>query len=112
MLSPDRGLCVAVVGATGMVGQEMLRVLRQRKFPVARLKPLASQRSAGTEVAWDGAHVPVEALDERSFDGVDVALFSAGAGISLEYAPSAVAAGALVVDNSSAWRMTERVPLV
>ncbi|HSR23041.1 MAG TPA: aspartate-semialdehyde dehydrogenase [Candidatus Eisenbacteria bacterium] len=112
MLSPDRGLHVAVVGATGMVGQEILRVLEQRKFPVARLKALASERSAGSEVAWNGSAVPVEALDERAFDGVDVALFSAGAGISRAYAPAAVAAGALVVDNSSAWRMDAGVPLV
>jgi aspartate-semialdehyde dehydrogenase len=103
---------VAVVGATGMVGQEMVRVLAQRKFPVARLKPLASQRSAGSEVRWNGSTLPVEVLDERSFAGVDVALFSAGSGASLTYAPLAAAAGALVIDNSSAWRMKEDVPLV
>jgi aspartate-semialdehyde dehydrogenase len=112
MLSPDRGLHVAVVGATGMVGQEMLRVLKQRKFPVARLKALASERSAGSEVVWNGSSLPVEVLDERSFDGVDVALFSAGAGVSVTYAPIASAAGALVIDNSSAWRMASGVPLV
>ncbi len=112
MSSPDRGLNVAVVGATGMVGQEMLRVLKQRKFPVARLKALASERSAGTDVAWNGGSVPVEVLGEGSFAGVDVALFSAGAGVSRTYAPVAAAAGALVIDNSSAWRMTDGVPLV
>ena len=112
MLSPDRRLHVAVVGATGMVGQEMLRVLAQRRFPVGKLKPLASERSAGTEVAWNGGTVPVEVLDERSFAGVDVALFSAGAGASRALAPAAVAAGALVIDNSSAWRMADGVPLV
>ena len=106
------GLHVAVVGATGMVGQEMFRVLRQRKFPVARLKALASERSAGSEVRWNGSAVPVEALGEGSFEGVDVALFSAGAGVSLAHAPAAVEAGALVIDNSSAWRMKEHVPLV
>src|SRR5438105_5580269 len=106
------GLHVAVVGATGMVGQEMFRVLRQRKFPVARLKALASERSAGSEVRWNGSAVPVEALGEGSFEGVDVALFSAGAGVSLAHAPAAVEAGALVIDNSSAWRMKENVPLV
>jgi aspartate-semialdehyde dehydrogenase len=106
------GLHVAVVGATGMVGQEMVRVLRQRKFPVARLKPLASGRSAGSEVRWNGSTVPVEALDERSFDGVDIALFSAGSDVSAAYAPIAAEAGALVIDNSSAWRMKEDVPLV
>ncbi|HXM57493.1 MAG TPA: aspartate-semialdehyde dehydrogenase [Candidatus Dormibacteraeota bacterium] len=112
MLSPDRGLRVAVVGATGVVGQEFFRVLKQRKFPVAKLKALASERSAGSEIEWNGGTVPVEALTERSFDGVDVALFSAGSGISRTYAPAAQRAGALVVDNSSAWRMEPGVPLV
>src|SRR5438874_1199479 len=88
-MSRSHGLRVAVVGATGMVGQEMLRVLKQRKFPVARLKALASERSAGSEVAWNGGAVPVEVLDERSFEGVDVALFSAGAGASRALAPAA-----------------------
>ena len=100
------------MGATGVVGQELFRVLKQRKFPVARLKALASERSAGSEVAWNGGTVPVEVLGERSFDGVDLALFSAGAGASRALAPVAVSAGALVIDNSSAWRMTEGVPLV
>jgi len=100
------------VGATGMVGQEMFRVLGQRKFPVGELKALASERSAGSQVAWNGGTVPVELLGEGSFGGVDVALFSAGAGASRTYAPAAVASGALVVDNSSAWRLTEGVPLV
>jgi aspartate-semialdehyde dehydrogenase len=112
MSSPNRELHVAVVGATGMVGQEMLRVLKQRKFPVGKLKALASERSAGSQVAWDGSRVPVEVLDDRSFEGVDVALFSAGAGISRTFAPVAAAAGAMVIDNSSAWRMAEGVPLV
>ena len=112
MLSPDRGLRVAVVGATGMVGQEMFRVLEQRRFPVGELKALASERSAGSRIAWYGGGVPVQPLGERSFEGVDVALFSAGAGASRMHAPVAVAAGALVIDNSSAWRMTDGVPLV
>jgi aspartate-semialdehyde dehydrogenase len=112
MSSPDRGFHVAVVGATGMVGQEMLRVLEQRRFPVARLKALASERSVGTGVTWDGTAVPVEALDERSFDGVDLVLVATGAAVSREHAPVAVRAGALVVDNSSAWRMDDAVPLV
>src|SRR3982074_1777630 len=106
-MSRPSGLHVAVVGATGMVGQEMFRVLAQRKFPVARLKPLASERSAGSEVRWNGSTLPVEVLDERSFDGVDVAIFSAGSGVSLEYAPIAAGAGALVIDNSAAWRMKD-----
>jgi aspartate-semialdehyde dehydrogenase len=112
MFSPTRELHVAVVGATGMVGQEMLRVLARRGFPVARLKPLASRRSAGSEVGWNGSSVPVEELDERSFEGIDLALFSAGADTARAFAPIAVAAGALVVDNSSAWRMADGVPLV
>ena len=112
MSRPTEGLNVAVVGATGLVGQEILRVLKQRKFPVARLKALASERSAGSQVRWNGSTIPVEALAERSFDGVDLALFSAGSGVSRAYAPIAAEAGALVVDNSSAWRMQQNVPLV
>ena len=112
MSRPSSGLHVAVVGATGMVGQEMLRVLAQRKFPVARLKPLASERSAGSEVRGGGSTQPAEMLDERSFADGGVVLFSAGAAASLTYAPAAVAAGALVIDNSSAWRMEDEVPLV
>jgi aspartate-semialdehyde dehydrogenase len=111
-MSTSRSLNVAVVGATGMVGQEMLRVLAQRKFPVGRLKALASERSEGLEVGGNGHGVPVETLREDSFEGVDLALFSAGADVSLLYGPLAVEAGALVVDNSSAWRMKENVPLV
>jgi aspartate-semialdehyde dehydrogenase len=95
-----------------MVGQEMVRVLKQRKFPVARLKPLASERSAGSVIEWNGSEVPVEAVGERSFDDVDLVLIATGAGISRTYAPLAVQAGALVVDNSSAWRMADHVPLV
>ncbi len=107
-----RGLRVAVVGATGVVGQEFFRVLAQRAFPVADLKALASERSAGGSVRWDGRSLPVEALDERALAGVDLALFSAGADVSRTFAPLAVEAGALVVDNSSAWRMNDDVPLV
>src|SRR5579859_6821383 len=112
MSTPSSGLNVAVVGATGMVGQELFSVLAQRRVPVKRLKALASERSEGMEVRSNGHTVPVERLDERSFEGVDLALFSAGADVSLLYAPVAVEAGALVVDNSSAWRMKENVPLV
>src|ERR1700730_8833959 len=93
MCSSHRALNVAVVGVTGMVGQEMLRVLGQRKFPVGKLKPLASERSAGSDVAWNGSAVRVEALDERSFDAVDVALFATGADVSRTYAPIAARAG-------------------
>jgi aspartate-semialdehyde dehydrogenase len=112
MSTSNRGLSVAVVGATGMVGQEMFRVLAQRKFPVAKLKALASERSTGLTVRCNGATVEVEPLDEDSFRGVDLALFSAGADVSLIYAPLAAEAGTLVIDNSSAWRMKENVPLV
>ncbi|MGH7918800.1 MAG: aspartate-semialdehyde dehydrogenase [Candidatus Dormibacteraceae bacterium] len=112
MSNPTRSLSVAVVGATGVVGQEMFRVLEQRAFPIGKLKALASKRSNGMEVRCDGHTVPVEELSEQAFEGVDVALFSAGAGPSLHYAPIAAEAGALVVDNSSAWRMKENIPLV
>ena len=111
-MSTSRQLNVAVVGATGVVGQEMFRVLAQRKFPIGKLKALASERSAGMEVRCNGFTVPVEVLGDHSFDGIDLALFSAGSDVSLIYAPLAVESGALVVDNSSAWRMKENVPLV
>ncbi len=103
---------VAVVGATGAVGREMLRVLEQRRFPVKRVVALASKRSAGQKIAFAGGEVIVEELTPRSFAGVQVALFSAGAGVSREYGPVAASAGAVVIDNSSAWRMDPEVPLV
>lgn len=103
---------VAVVGATGAVGQEMMRVLETRGFPVDRLTLLASPRSAGRSFVFRGKQVPVQALDADSFSGVDLALFSAGGGISREFAPRAVRAGCVVVDNSSAFRMDPEVPLV
>lgn len=105
-------LRVAVVGATGAVGEEMLKVLESRRFPVRELVPLASSRSVGRTVRFRGEEVPVAALDRDSFRGVELALFSAGAGISREMAPVAVAAGAVVVDNSSAFRMEPAIPLV
>lgn len=107
-----RRLAVAVVGATGAVGQEMLRVLERRGFPVGELRALASPRSAGTEVAFRGRPVRVAALTEEAFAGIDLALFSAGADRSREFAPHAVRAGAVVIDNSSAFRMQPDVPLV
>ena len=103
---------VAVVGATGAVGAEMLRVLQEHRFPVERLRLLASSRSAGRRVPYNGSTHTVEALQRRSFDGIDVALFSAGASRSLEFAPEAVKRGAVVIDNSSAFRMSAGVPLV
>ncbi len=103
---------VAVAGATGVVGIEMARVLEQRDFPVDKLIPLASERSSGKTVSFKGKQVPVSILEKNSFEGVDIALFSAGATISKEVAPIAVKAGAVVIDNSSAWRMDPEVPLV
>lgn len=103
---------VAIVGATGAVGIELIRCLEARDFPVARLRLLASARSAGRVLPFRGVDVTVEELTEASFAGVDLAFFSAGAGISRRYGPLAVAAGALVVDNSSAFRLDPEVPLV
>ena len=112
MLKKKSGYVVAVVGATGAVGTEMIEVLEERKFPVTRLVPLASTRSAGGTVIFEGNEVPIEVLTKDSFAGVDIALFSAGADLSREFAPIAVKAGAVVIDNSAAWRMTPDVPLV
>ncbi len=103
---------VAVVGATGAVGEAMLRVLAERDFPVREVRALASARSAGLEVAFGDSALLVEELHEGSFSGVDIALFSAGGSISKEFAPAAVEAGAVVIDNSSAFRMDADVPLV
>jgi len=103
---------VAVVGATGVVGTEMIQVLEEREFPVGELVPLASARSEGNEVAFRGQDLPVKVLQPDSFKGVDLALFSAGASVSKEFGPVAVKAGSIVVDNSSAWRMDPNVPLV
>ena len=103
---------VAVVGATGAVGQQMVACLEERHFPVSRLVPLASERSLGKTVTFLGKEIAVEVLNEDSFDGVEIALFSAGGSISKEYGPIAARAGAVVVDNSSAWRMDPEVPLV
>lgn len=103
---------VAVVGATGLVGKEMVDTLEKRQFPVSRLIPLASERSLGSTVFFQGQHVPVALLTPSSFEGVDIALFSAGGDISKEYAPFAVSSGAVVVDNTSHFRMHPQVPLV
>jgi aspartate-semialdehyde dehydrogenase len=107
-----KGYTVAVVGATGAVGQEMLKTLEQRNFPVAKLKALASARSAGKKVKFRGEEITVEELKPESFEGVDIALFSAGGSRSKEFAPEAVKRGAVVIDNSSAFRMDPEVPLV
>jgi aspartate-semialdehyde dehydrogenase len=108
----SRNLHVAIVGATGAVGIEMMKVLERRKFPVGQLTLLASARSAGKTLSFGGDEIRVQELREDSFSGVDVALFSAGGGISKQFAPAAVQAGAVVVDNSSAFRMDPNVPLV
>eukprot|EP00873_Tetraselmis_striata_P029518 jgi/Tetstr1/449782/TSEL_036846.t1 len=103
---------VAIVGITGAVGQEFLKVLKERNFPYNNMKMLASARSAGKKVDFDGKSYTVEELTMDSFTDVDIALFSAGGGISKKFGPAAVEAGTMVVDNSSAYRMTEGVPLV
>jgi aspartate-semialdehyde dehydrogenase len=103
---------IAVVGATGAVGQTTLKLLDERKFPVRTLRAFASARSAGRTVAFRGEPVRVEALGPGAFTGIDIAFFSAGSAQSREYAPQAVAAGAIVVDKSSAFRMDPAVPLV
>ncbi len=103
---------VAIVGATGAVGQELLTVLAERKFPMKSLRLLASAKSAGKTMAFDGKPYTVEELTKESFKGIDIAFFSAGGGISKEFAPAAVAAGAVVIDNTSAFRMRDGIPLV
>jgi aspartate-semialdehyde dehydrogenase len=103
---------VAVVGATGAVGGTMLRVLEERGFPVTELRPLASARSEGVELDYLGQPRRVRTLTPESFEGIQIALFSAGASRAREFAPAAVEAGAVVIDNSSAYRMDPRVPLV
>ena len=103
---------VAVVGATGAVGIEMIKTLEKRSFPVGQLTLLASARSTGKKLKFRGQEVIVKELTKDSFAGIDIALFSAGGGISREFAPIAVKAGCVVVDNSSAFRMDDAVPLV
>jgi len=103
---------IAIAGVTGAVGQEFLKILEQRNFPFTTCKMLASSRSAGKKFTWQGKEYTVEELTHDSFKGVDIALFSAGGGRSKEFAPSAVKAGAVVIDNSSAYRMDPEVPLV
>jgi aspartate-semialdehyde dehydrogenase len=103
---------VAIVGATGAVGVEMIKTLEKRNFPVGKLTLLASARSAGKKQTFRGAELPVTELKRDSFAGIDIALFSAGGSISKEFAPIAAAAGCVVIDNSSAFRMDDAVPLV
>ncbi|WP_456325665.1 aspartate-semialdehyde dehydrogenase [Desulfonauticus submarinus] len=103
---------VAVVGATGAVGREMLKVLEQRDFPAKDVRAFASARSKGVKLPFKGGEIIVEELTEDSFKGIDLALFSAGGGVSKKFAPIAAEDGCVVVDNSSAWRMDDNVPLV
>src|SRR5208337_4870507 len=103
---------VAIVGATGAVGIEMIKTLEKRKFPVGKLTLLASARSAGKKLSFKAQDIVVTELTKDSFAGVDIALFSAGGVISKEFAPIAARAGCVVVDNSSAFRLDDNVPLV
>ena len=103
---------VAVVGATGAVGTQMIECLEERNFPVGKIKFLASGRSAGQALEFNGKPVLVEELTQDSFEGIDIALFSAGGARSEEFCPAAAKAGAVCIDNSSAWRMDQDVPLV
>ncbi|KAL6189913.1 hypothetical protein ACLB2K_036314 [Fragaria x ananassa] len=112
MALQDSGPSIAVVGVTGAVGQEFLSVLHDRDFPYRSIKMLASKRSAGQSLSFQGRRYTVEELTADSFDGVDIALFSAGGSISKKFGPLAVEKGTVVVDNSSAFRMEEGVPLV
>jgi aspartate-semialdehyde dehydrogenase len=105
-------LTVAVVGATGVVGRTMIQVLAERNFPVGKLRLLASGRSAGMTVSAGGQTITVEEATPEAFEGVDIALFSAGTEVSRELAPEAAARGATVIDNSNAWRMDPKVPLI
>ena len=105
-------ISVAVAGATGAVGQEMLRVLKERDFPLSSLRLLASERSKGKTIEWNGKEYTIEVLSENSFKDVDIALFSAGATRSKQFREAVVSAGAVMIDNSSAFRMEEGVPLV
>lgn len=111
-MSQSNTYTVAVLGATGAVGQKMLETLEDRNFPLHELKLLSSSRSAGTKVVFKGQTLVVEEATPESFEGVDIALFSAGGSVSKSLAPEAVKRGALVIDNTSAYRMAEDVPLV
>jgi len=111
-MNQSRSFNVAVCGASGAVGTEMVSILEERHFPVANLRLLGSERSAGERMSFCGDEIQIEELNRNSFSGIDVALFSAGGGISQEFAPTAVEAGAVVIDNTSAFRMELDVPLV
>ena len=112
MLKKKKKYIVAVVGATGAVGNEMIKTLTQRQFPVEKLRLFASERSEGKIMEFGDTEIPVETLNEKSFEGIDIALFSAGAERSKTWAPVAARSGCVVIDNSSQWRMDPEVPLV
>ncbi|MBU6250416.1 MAG: aspartate-semialdehyde dehydrogenase [Cyanobacteria bacterium REEB417] len=111
-LLPDGPLRVAILGATGAVGQELLDLLAERDFPVGTLIPLASPRSAGQTLHWQGQELTIQPVEAAAFEGVDLVLASAGGSVSKQWAPVAAAAGAVVIDNSSAFRLDPSVPLV
>ena len=112
--SPDlsRGRVVAIAGATGAVGEVLLRILEQRNFPVAELRPLASERSAGTTITFRGKKLPVEVARAEAFDGVDFAFFAATGALAKELAPEVAKRGGIAIDKSNTWRMDPQVPLV
>jgi aspartate-semialdehyde dehydrogenase len=112
MLKEKENYVVAVVGATGAVGNEMITMLEERDFPIKSLRLFASERSEGKILKFRNREIPVETLEENSFEGIDIALFSAGAERSKIWAPVAVRSGCVVIDNSSQWRMDPGVPLV
>ena len=108
----SNGKKIAIVGATGAVGEVLLQVLEERRFPVSELRPLASERSAGTTVHFDGRDLPVELARPEAFDGVDFVFFAATGNLSKELAPEAARRGAVAIDKSGTWRMNPNVPLV
>ncbi|HZV47785.1 MAG TPA: aspartate-semialdehyde dehydrogenase [Thermodesulfovibrionales bacterium] len=112
MLKKKGKYITAVVGATGAVGNEMIKTLEERVFPIERLRLFASERSEGRRMEFRDMMIPVETLNEKTFEGIDIALFSAGAERSKTWAPVAAHSGCIVVDNSSQWRMDPEVPLV
>ena len=108
----SKGFDVAVVGATGAVGETMITILEQRQFPVRKLYPLASSRSAGSKIQFKGRYLTVGLLEEFDFSQTNIALFSAGGSVSAQYAPIAAEAGCVVIDNTSHFRMEADIPLV
>ncbi|HSG06035.1 MAG TPA: aspartate-semialdehyde dehydrogenase, partial [Nitrospiria bacterium] len=112
MLKKKKRYNIAVAGATGVVGREMVQLLEERNFPVSECRLFASERTAGEVIPFAGGDLTVEKLTKDSFGGVDIALFSAGEAASREFAPAAASSGAVVIDNSAEWRMNPEVPLV